>query len=65
MEMSLGVAALLRPDDNGAREHTGEEKQTERLYADIKHPLPSLTSNLEVFRDVCLRRVGMRERNIT
>lgn len=62
MEISLGVAVLLRPVDNGAREHMGEEKQTEGLYAGIKHPLSSLPSNLEVFCDVSLRRRdGMRE----
>lgn len=48
--MLLGVAALLRPVDNGAREHMGEEKQTEGLYAGIKHRLSSLPSNLEVRR---------------
>ncbi len=26
MEMSLGIAAILRPVDNGVREHMGEEK---------------------------------------
>lgn len=26
MEMSLGITTLLRPVDNGAREHMGEEK---------------------------------------